>query len=214
MITVYAFGTLPPPVMGVTRDLRVFWALEEAGLTYRVRTLDHARGDLRSPEYLKVNPFGLLPAIEDEGRTLFESAAIVQYIAEKSARLLPGDARGRELAAQWIFAATDTVEPKLRELFAIDKLHSTQTWARERRPSLVELVQKRLASLEGELAQRSYLLGDDFTVPDILLSTALRQIQHTDLLEAVPHVAAYKERCESRPAWRKIYAAYEQRLAA
>jgi glutathione S-transferase len=214
MITVYAFSTLPPPVVGVTRDLRVFWALEEAGLAYRVHPLDHARGDLRGPDYLKVNPFGLVPAIEDEGHTLFESAAILHYIAEKAGKLWPRDARGRVLATQWMFAAADTVEPKLRELFAIDKLHSAQAWARERRPMVVELVQKRLVALDAELAQRRYVLGDEFAVPDILLSTALRQIHHTDLLEAVPHVAAYKERCESRPAWRKIYAAYEQRLAA
>ena len=76
MITVYAFSNVPPPVKGLSRDLRVLWALEEAGLPYRIHPLDGVRGDLRSPEYLHVNPFGAVPAIEDDGSLLFESAAM------------------------------------------------------------------------------------------------------------------------------------------
>jgi glutathione S-transferase len=214
MITVYAFGNVPPPVVGVTRDLRVLWALEEAGLAYRVHALDFARGDLSSPEYLLVNPFGLVPAIDDGGFKLFESAAIVRYIAEKTGKLLPASAEGHALAAQWTLAAMATVEPKMVDLFVVDKFHPDKTWAQERRPALEEVARKRLAALDAELAGRHYLLGNEFTAPDILMCTVLRMIQHTDLLEAAPNVVAYKQRCESRPAWRKIYAAYEQRLAA
>jgi glutathione S-transferase len=216
MITVYAFGNVPPPLVGVgvTRDLRVLWAAEEAGVPYRVQPLDNARGELRSPDYLRVTPFGLVPAIDDDGFTLFESAAIVRYIAEKSGKLLPRDPRGRALAAQWMFAAVTTVESKLNDLFVADKFHADKSWAQERRPALVEAAQKRLAALDIALTARQYLLGEEFTVPDILLSSALRQIEHTDLLDATPNVVLYKERCEARPAWRKVYAAYEQRLAA
>jgi glutathione S-transferase len=214
MLTVYAFGNVPAPVIGVTRDLRVLWAAEEADLPYRVKPLDNSRGELRGPEYLRVNPFALVPAIDDDGFTLFESAAIVHYLADKAHRLLPADPRRRALAAQWTCAAIDTVEPSLADLYVLDKFYADQAWAKERRPMLVATAQKRLASLDPELAGRSYLLGDEFAAPDILMSATLRLIQHTDLLDAAPNVAAYKARCEARPAWRKIYAAYEQRLAA
>jgi glutathione S-transferase len=214
MLTVYAFGNVPAPVIGVTRDLRVLWAAEEAGVPYRIHSLDHARGELRGPEYLRVNPFGLVPAIDDNGFKLFESGAIVLYIAEKSHRLLPAEPAARARALQWAFAAIDTVESSMADLFVIDKFHADKAWAKERRPALVATAQKRLASLDLELAGRSYLLGDEFGAADILMTSALRMLQHTDLLDAVPNVAVYKARCEARPAWGKIYAAYEQRLAA
>jgi glutathione S-transferase len=214
MITVYGFSKVPPPVVGVTRELRVLWAAEEAGVSYRLHALDFARGDLRSAEYVAISPFGLVPAIDDDGVKLFESGAIVLYIAAKTNRLWPAEADARALASQWAFAALDTVEPRMGELFSIDKFHADKAWAKERRPAVVEGVQRRLAALDAELAGRAYLLGQAFTAPDILMCSALRMVQHTDLLDAVPNVAAYKARCESRSAWTRIYAAYEQRLAA
>ena len=214
MLTIYAFGNVPPPVVGVTRDLRALWTAEEARIPYRIHALDYARGDLRSPEYVAVNPFGLVPAIDDDGLTLFESGAIVLHIAAKTDWLMPASARERARATQWAFAAVDTVEPDMTELLVLDKFHSEQAWAKERRPALVDIVRKRLAGLDRELGRRPYLLGAEFTAPDILMSSALREIQHTDLLDGATNVAAYKARCEARPAWRKIYAAYEQRLAA
>jgi glutathione S-transferase len=214
MLTVYAFGNVPAPVIGVTRDLRVLWAAEEANLPYRIHALDFARGELRGPEYLRVNPFGLVPAIDDGGFKLFESAAIVLYIAERSQRLLPAEPAARARALQWAFAAVDTVESSMADLFVTDKFHGDKAWAKERRPTLVATAEKRLASLELELAGRSYLLGDEFGAADILMTSALRLLQHTDLLDAARNVSAYKARCEARPAWGKVYAAYEQRLAA
>ena len=214
MITVYAFGSLPPPAIGLSRDLRVLWALEESGLPYRVHALDAMHGDLGSAEYAKVNPFSLVPSIDDDGFKLFESAAILFYIAEKSGKLLPTDAKGRALATQWAFAALDTVEPSITNLAVIDAFYADEAWAKERRPTLVETAKKRLATLERELPERPFLTGNDFSAPDILMTTVLRQIQHTDILSATPNVSAYKARCEDRPAWKKVYAAYEQRLAA
>jgi glutathione S-transferase len=82
MITVYGFGKVTPEVIGVTRDLRVLWALEECDLAYQVHGLDDFAGELRSSDYLEFNPFGRVPAIDHDGFILFESGAILAYLAE------------------------------------------------------------------------------------------------------------------------------------
>lgn len=214
MITVYVFGSAPRPVWNVTRDLRVLWTLEEVGLPYRLHPLDFGRGDLKAPAYTRIQPFGQIPAIDDEGFALFESAAIVLYLAEKSGQLLPRGPQGRALASQWTFAAVNSVEPSLVELFVLDRFNAEANWAKERRPAVVTQVQTRLAVLDRELARRDYLLGDELSAPDILMSTVLRVVEQTDLIHAAPNVAAYQARCESRPAWKKVFAAHHQRLAA
>ncbi|HKA13824.1 MAG TPA: glutathione S-transferase family protein [Myxococcota bacterium] len=214
MITVYVFGNAPVPVRNITRDLRALWALEESGLPYRLQCLDFARGELKRPEYKRVNPFGHVPSIDDDGFTLFESAAIVLYVAEKTDHLLPRTREGRALAAQWAFAAVNTVEPAIAELFSIDAFFSDYPWARGRRPAVVDQVNKRLATLEGEFARRPYVLGPEFSAPDILMATVLRLVPRRDLPRVAPNVAAYLARCESRPAWSKVFAEHQQRLAA
>jgi len=214
MITAYVFGNAPAPVRNITRDLRALWALEESGLPYRLQPLDFASGELKRREYTRINPFGKIPSIDDGGFTLFESAAIVLYVAEKSGRLLPATREGRALAAQWAFAAVNTVEPAVIELFTIDALFADQPWAKGRRPAVVEHVKQRLATLEGEFEKRAYVLGNEFTAPDILMATVLRMVQQPDLLDTAPNVAAYLARCASRPAWAKVLAEHQQRLAA
>ena len=213
MITVYVFGNAPTPVRNITRDLRAVWALEESGVPYRLHRLDYARGELKRSDYTRINPFGHIPSIDDDGFTLFESAAIVLYVAEKAGRLLPATREGRALASQWAFAAVNTVEPAIVELFVIDHLFAEQPWTRQRRPSVVEQVTRRLTTLEREFAERPYVLGSEFSAPDILLATVLRMAP-TDLLGAAPKTTAYLARCESRPAWIKVLAEHQQRLAA
>jgi glutathione S-transferase len=214
VITVYVFGNAPPPVRNVTRDLRALWALEECGLPYRLQPLDHARGELKVPPYTRVNPFGHIPSIDDDGFRLFESTAIVFYVAEKAGKLLPAGLQDRARALQWASAAINTVEPAMVQLFLIDHFLADQAWAKERRPALVDQVKVKLEALEKELSQRPYVLGQEFGAPDILMSTVLRIVQHTDLLSAAPSVDAYRVRCEARPAWRKVIAEHHQRLAA
>jgi glutathione S-transferase len=214
MITVYVFANAPQPVRDVTRDLRALWALEEAGLPYRIERLDYERSEHKGSRYTRIHPFGQIPAIDDDGFTLFESAAIVLHVAEKADVLLPQSRAERALATQWTFAAVNTVEPPVVELFTADAFFSGQSWVKERRPAIVERVKARLAALEGELAQRPYLVGTGFTAADILMATVLRLVRSDDLLAAVPKVAAYLDRCTARPAWGKVIAEHRQRLAA
>ncbi|HEU0220720.1 MAG TPA: glutathione S-transferase family protein [Paracoccaceae bacterium] len=214
MITVYGFEAVTPEVIGITRDLRVLWMLEECGLAYQVHGLDDFADDLRSPEYLAVSPFGKVPAIDDDGVILFESGAILAYIAERSGRLAPANAVERAKALQWAFAALDTVETPLTGIAVIDLFQADAEWAQQRRSALVTMARDRLAALDRILTNRSYLLGDEFAYPDILMATSLRQVRHTDILETYPHVVSYLARCDDRPAWRICLDAYKERLAA
>ena len=93
MITISAFKTVPDFARGQVRDLRVRWALEEAGLPYKTRLLE--LGDQDKPEYRALQPFGQVPILEEDGLVLFESGAIVLYIGDRSETLLPKDVGAR-----------------------------------------------------------------------------------------------------------------------
>jgi glutathione S-transferase len=144
----------------------------------------------------------MVPAFEADGRGLFESGAIVHYIAAGSAVLMPADPRGRADVVTWMFAALNTVEPPIQSLLDIDLLYAEEQWAKLRRPGAVEAVKARLSALSAWLQGRDYVV-DRFTAADILMTTVLRLIRHTDLVAGVPVVDAYVKRCEVRPAFQK-----------
>src|SRR5215510_13390588 len=103
MITISAFRWVPPFAQGQVRDLRARWALEEAGLPYQTRLLE--MGDQDKPDYRALQPFGQVPILEENGRVLFETGAIVLHIGERCEALLPKDADARARATQWLIAA-------------------------------------------------------------------------------------------------------------
>lgn len=195
-IAVWGFSWVPAFAHGLVRDLRVRWALEEAGLAYESRWIDPAQR--HSPAYRRKHPFGLVPAVEADGATLVESGAIVYAVAEQSPALLPAERRIETLT--WMFGALNTVEPPLWNLFVIDRLHGDEPWAALRRPGAVEEAQARLAALADTLDGREYLL-DRFGAADILMVTALRFVRHTALVAELPSLDAYVKRCEARPAF-------------
>src|SRR5215212_7807881 len=121
-IEVTAFRWVPEFAQGVVRDLRVRWALEEAGLDYRVRLLR----EKRPPEYLKEQPFDQVPVFKDGHVQIFESGAIVQYVGEKSEALLPSDVQDRFRAIQWTYAALNSVEPAILNVISIDIFHADE----------------------------------------------------------------------------------------
>ena len=130
-IEITAFNWVPPFAAGLVRDLRVRWALEEAGLSYRARLLDV--GSERPADYYREQPFGQVPCYREGDLRLFETGAIVQHIGEKDERLLPRDPVGRARAIQWSYAALNSVEPALQNLTAIDLFYADQEWAKLRR---------------------------------------------------------------------------------
>jgi glutathione S-transferase len=203
MITLNAFRMVPPFARGLVRDFRVRWALEEAGIPYQERLIGSE--DLATAGYRALQPFGQIPAIEAEGLKLFESGAIVLHIAECSETLMPRDANRRVRTIAWMFAALNTVEPPVQELGRLDHFHAGEAWAAARRPLAIEAAQKRLTALEDWLGGRDYL-EDRFTAGDLLMTTVLRILRHTDIVSGRPVLKAYQERCETRPAFQKAMA--------
>ncbi|MDB5973111.1 MAG: glutathione S-transferase family protein [Hydrocarboniphaga sp.] len=199
-ITVTAFRWVPPFAQGLVRDLRVRWALEEAGLPYTAKLIGPE--DQASAEYREWQPFGQVPAFAQDGLELFESGAIVLHIAEQSEALMPNDAAGRARVKTWLFAALNSIEPAVQELTVIDLFHSGAEWTKARRPQVEDRVRSRLGALAAWLGERDYLEGR-YTAADLLMVTVLRNLRHTDLLTQVPTIKAYCERCEARPAFQK-----------
>jgi glutathione S-transferase len=203
MITISAFKWVPDFARGQVRDLRVRWALEEAGLPYRTRLLE--QGDQDKPGYRALQPFGQVPVFEEDGFTLFESGAIVLYIGERGETLLPKEAAARARATQWLIAALNSIEPFVMNVALIDLFYANEEWAKLRRPGVVEFVQRRLSALSQSLGDKLYLDGDRFTAGDLMMTTVLRILKHTDIVTSDKCLAAYVERCTTRPAFKRAF---------
>jgi glutathione S-transferase len=204
VITCYTITKgLPDFAKGLVRDLRVRWALEEAGMPYEVVPVGE-NGIPRS-EYGTIQPFSQVPAIRDGTLTMFESGAIVLHIASISGTMLPPPGDGHALAVEWMFAALNTVENPIQQLAAVDIFFAREPWASAARPVYLAAVTKRLDQLARSLGDRDYLVGE-FTAADLLMTTVLRILRHTDILESYPTLSAYQARCEARPAFRKALA--------
>ncbi|HYC56349.1 MAG TPA: glutathione S-transferase family protein [Candidatus Binatia bacterium] len=205
MITCYAFDAVPPFAQGLVRDLRVRWALEEAGLPYRIALVGERPGSMSRSEYRRLQPFGQIPAIEDGDFRLFESGAIVHYVAECSPALLPAQPAARARVIQWMYAALNTIELPVQQLAALDLFYSDQPWARDSRPVAEQAVQGRLGELAACLAGREHL-ADHFSAADVLMTSVLRILRHTGLVAGHPALSAYQQRCEARPAFARALA--------
>jgi len=213
MITVYGFRRVRDFVIGETRDLRALWALEETGLPYIVHGMDYIEGETQTDDYRRISPFNQVPVIDDDGFVVAETGAIVIYIAEKAGMLIPPDLKGRIRVMQWCCTALSNIEPTLLQIQVIDGGGEEATGAL-RRPTLVDRAREKFSVLEEQLSNRPYLAGNDFTVADILMTTILREVRKTDLIERFPALKDYFGRCEARPAWRRTLRAYEERMGA
>jgi glutathione S-transferase len=199
-IRLTAFKWVPPAVQGLVRDLRVRWALQEAGLPYEEKLLNS--GDQNTPEYRAVQPFGQVPVYEEGGLTLFESGSIVMHIGEKSPVLLPLEPEARARVRTWMIAALNSVEPHVQTLAALDLFFAKEEWAPLRRPSALAMAQARLNAVAAALADREYL-ERQFSGADLLMTTVLRLLRHTTVVSDIPVLAAYQARCEARPAFKR-----------
>ena len=194
------FDWVPKSPRGFVRDIRVRWALEEAGLPYRVEGVKFRD---RSEEHLAHQPFGQVPWLTDGDISIFESGAILLHLGEKSAALMPADPRRRSEALEWLFAALNSVEmaslPWSIFKFAGDT-GDTPGWK-----SLNEFLTGRLQRLEPVLAAREWLVGN-FSIADILMADVLRLVDRLEGLKDYPACREYLARATARPAFVKAHA--------
>lgn len=201
--TVTAFKWVPPFAQGFVRDLRIRWALEEAGLPYEMDLLGLEA--TASDAYRRWQPFGQVPAYRDDAVEIFESGAILVHLAGKSEALAPTDPAGRARVTTWIIAGLNSIEPFAQNLATLDSFHAGQPWAEDYRPVARGALEKRLTSLSNWLGDKAWLEGR-FTAGDIIMVTVLRELVGCGILKDFPALDAYRQRGEDRPAFRKAMA--------
>jgi glutathione S-transferase len=203
-IVITAFDRSPDGGLGLARDTRVRWALEEVGQPYEVSLVSlRARTE---PAHLRLHPFGLIPTYEEGELVLFETGAIVFHIAEHHAGLFPDDANARARAITWMFAALNTVEPPILELVTVRFAEGDKPWAAERLPLVKDRIRDRLVQLAARLGDADWLDGA-FSAGDLMMVSVLLRLRPSGLLEEFPVLAGYVARGEARPAYARAFAA-------
>ena len=207
-IILTTFDWVPDMPRGFVRDLRVRWALEEAGLPYRVESVPFRD---RKPAHFAHQPFGQVPWLTDGDLSIFESGAILLHLGELSGKLMPADPRERSNVKEWLFAALASVEA------------ATQPWSffkfagdtdeTSMRKFFDTFLEARLKSMETVLAGREWLAGS-FSIADILMSDVLRLVGRFDGLAEYVACRAYVSRAMSRPAFIKAHADQMAHFAA
>jgi glutathione S-transferase len=192
-----------------TRGHRPRWVLEELGLPYELQRLDMRKGEHKSPEYMKVHPLGQVPALEDSTGVLLESGAICLYLADKYPEKKLAPALGtheRGEYYQWSMFALATLEPSLVTI----AMHTRFLPEAERQPALVERAKQQLQPalkvLEGHIGRREFIVGNAFSVADVLTAATLSWGQSMGVLSDFPGLQAYTKRHLERPAAKRAYA--------
>jgi glutathione S-transferase len=203
-IVITAFERSPDGGMGLARDTRVRWALEEVEQPYEVSLVSmRAREEAA---HLRLHPFGLIPTYEEDGLVLFESGAIVFHIADHHAGLFPQDPDARARAITWMFAALSTVEPPILELVTARFAEGDKPWTDERLPLVKDRIRGRLVRLSARLGDAEWLDGA-FSAGDLMMVSVLLRLRPSGLLDEFPALADYVARGEARPAYKRAFAA-------
>ncbi|MGH8319218.1 MAG: glutathione S-transferase family protein [Steroidobacteraceae bacterium] len=200
--TITAFERSPDRGRGLSRDMRVRWALEEVGQPYEVRLLSFKA--MKEPAHLALHPFGQIPTYEEGDLALFESAAIVFHIAEHHAGLLPSAVNARARAITWMFAALNTIEPPILDLQVAKFLEGDKPWSEQRLALVQERIRRRLGELSNRFGEADWLDGE-FSAGDLLMVAVLLRLKVSGMLEEYPKLSAYVARGEARPAYKRAF---------
>ncbi|HEY8038869.1 MAG TPA: glutathione binding-like protein [Polyangiaceae bacterium] len=191
MITLYTAGT--------PNGHKISIALEELGLPYEAKKVNLREGEQFAAEFLRISPNNKIPAITDGELSIFESGAILVYLAEKTGKLLAPAGPARYAALQWLFFQVGNTGPMLGQV------HHFRNYAPEKIPYAIERYTnegKRLyAVVDRRLSEAKYLAGDAYTIADIANLTWLRLHANQGIaLDEYPHLARWKTELEARPA--------------
>jgi glutathione S-transferase len=201
---VTAFDWVPDFAKGLVRDLRVRWAFEEIGVPYDVRKFGAASP--RPADYVQWQPFEQVPAFRDGEVEIFESGAILLYIAETHGALLPAEPQARWRAISWLFAGLNSVEPSCMRYFAYAVFNADKEWSEGAKESVVPLLKQKLKRVTDALGDRDWLAGE-FSIADIMMATVLNSLKETGFVAEFPSLAAYHARAIARPAYQRALAA-------
>jgi len=190
-LTLFTYDWVPEPPRGYVRDLRVRWALEEAGLPYVVKSVSFRE---RTAEHFVHQPFGQVPWLTHGDLSIFESGAILLYLGHLSETLLPAETRARSEAVSWLFAALNSVE-----------MASLPWTLAPEQKQFDGFVESRLKHLEPVLAAREWLAGI-FSIADILMADVLRLVDRFEKLADYPACRSYVARATSRPSFLQAHA--------
>ncbi|WP_338722312.1 glutathione S-transferase family protein [Devosia sp. XK-2] len=202
--TITAFANSPDRGAGLSRDMRVRWALEEVGQPYDVRLVSFRQ--MKEPAHLARQPFGQIPTYEEGDLVLFETGAIILHIAERHPHLLPDDPDARARAISWMFAAVGTVEPPILELQTARFAEGQESWTEQRLPQVKDRIRVRLGQLALRLGDSDWLDGA-FSAADIMMVHVLLRLKPSGLLDEFANLAAYCARAQARSAYQRAFAA-------
>ena len=176
-------------------------ALAELGLPYRLRHVRIERGEHQLPAFLALNPHGRIPVLvdHDTGITVFESAAILLYLAEKTGRLLPAQPQQRWATITWLAFHAASMGPMLGQRVHFEIAQGGANAAAT--AHFRQLSEAALATMDGRLAGNAYLAGDEYSIADIASFGWLHIAQLVGFdFSAWPHVGAWYARVAARPA--------------
>ena len=194
-LTVWTYDWVPSGPRGFVRDLRLRWALEEAGLGYDVRSTPF---DDRGAEHLARQPFGQVPFLTDGDITIFESGACLLHLARKSEKLMPRDPASEAETLQWVIAGLNSIEMVTVPWWFLSLSVGPQN-------GLTDWMRSRLDHMERVLGEREWLAASRFTIADLLMADILRNTRVREFA-ASPVIDAYIDRACDRDSFRKAHA--------
>lgn len=198
-----------------TRCDRVIWTLEELTIEYTIKLIALSSKNQKSEEYLNINPYGLVPAIEDSGRAIYESGAICMYLVDKygQGKLAPSiDNETRGLYYQFILSLPANIEPPFVNALAA-QLKEPSIDFNSTVPGEVKAIISNLTILEKHLKQNQYSCGDEFTVADIVVGACLLFSKRCNLFFlSSKTLDNYLAKLTERPAYKKTVAIEQQYL--
>ena len=193
-----------------SRSQRILWLLEELGLPFELVPVDTAAGAHRQPEYLRLNPNGVIPTLEDGDLVLYETVAILLHLADThpEGRLMPAlGTPERAQALKWLVWSTNTLQATLIAYFYPER------WAPEHPAEVKATVQARIRPMlqqldEGLADGRPWFMGEAFTLVDVMVFMLCRWTRHFDDHPArgFPHLGPYLQRVLARPAVQRVLA--------